>query len=124
MAKNGNFEIPEQMRELAGQSVSKAEEAYNGFVEAAKKAQTLVSESSETMNSGAKELQEKALSFASENMQANFELATRLVQAKDLQEALEIQNEFAKKQMEAYSEQAQSMTKMLSDVVQKAQPKS
>ncbi|MGH1351721.1 MAG: phasin [Methyloligellaceae bacterium] len=123
MNKTGNFEIPEQIRDLAEQSMEKAEEAYKGFVDAANKAQTMLKESSENVTSGTKEIQDKAFSYASENMQANFDLAARLIKAKDMKEALEIQSDFAKKQMETYSKQAQDIGKLVGDVAQKAKPK-
>ncbi len=124
MNKTGNFEIPEQIRDLAEKSVGKAEEAYKGFVDAAQKTQSVLKESSESMTSGTKEFQDKAFSYASTNMQAHFDLAARLIQAKDVKEALEIQSEFAKTQMEAYSQQAQDFSKLFGDVAKKSQPKS
>lgn len=123
MSKPGNFEIPEQMRNFAEESVSKAEEAYKGFLDAAQKAQNILTESSQNMTAGTQELQEKAMGYASENMKANFDLATRLVQAKDMKEALEIQSDFAKEQMETYSKQAQEISKLMGKVAEKSKPK-
>lgn len=122
MTDTPEFEIPEQMRDFAQKSVSQSQEAYNKFMEAARNAQDVVSKSSEAMTSGAKELQEKALSFTSKNMQANFDLADELIRAKDLQQALEIQSNFAKRQMETYAAQAQELSELVSKAAKKAQP--
>lgn len=115
------FEIPESMRDMAEQSVSQAKSAYDQFVEASRKAQEMVEKSSGAMLAGAREIQQKAMKFASENAQSGFDLANKLVKAKDLQEAIEIQNTFARQQMEAYSRQAKELTSMMSELTQKAQ---
>ena len=122
MSDKPDFEIPDQMRELAEKSVDQAKEAYDKFMDAAKNAQDVVAKSSEAMTSGAKEVHEKALRFASKNMQANFDLAGELVKAKDLQQALEIQSKFARDQMEAYAAQAQELSELVSKAAKKAQP--
>jgi phasin len=115
------FEIPESMRDMAEQSVNQAKNAYDQFIEASRKAQEMVEKSSGAMLAGAREIQQKAMKFASENAQAGFDLANKLVKAKDLQEAIEIQNTFARQQMEAYSRQAKELTSMMSEVTKKAQ---
>ena len=56
------------------------------------------------------------MSFAEINVNAAFDLAEKLVHAKDLQEVLSIQSEYVKAQMAAI----QSQTKELGEVVWKA----
>ena len=123
MVKPGEFEIPQHMRDMAEKSVEKAQEAFGNFLDATKKAQTVVNKSSDAITSGTKELNQKAIEYTTENMQANFDLAENLVKAKDLKEAIEIQNEFARQQMEKYAQQAQELTSMATELVQKSQPK-
>ena len=61
-----------------------------------------------------------ALSYAEANVKAAFDLAQKLVQAKDVQEVLQLQGEFVKNQFAAIKEQ----TKELGAVIQKpATPK-
>ena len=121
MTKADNFEIPEQIRDLAEKSVNRAEEAYKGFIDAAHKAQTMMKESSENVTSNTKDLHDKAFSIATQNMQANFDLAAQLIKAKDIKEALDIQSEFTKKQMETFSQQAQDISKIMGNVAQKSE---
>jgi phasin family protein len=64
------------------------------------------------------------MSFARTNIEAGFALAQRLVKAKDLKEAMELQADFARKQMETYGEQARKLTSLMSDMASKSQPKS
>ncbi len=116
------FEIPSSVREVAGKSVQQAQDAYGRFVEAAKQAQDLVSKSTDVLTSGAKEMNEKVFGYAEANTKASFEVAFRLAQARDVKEALEIQTQFARNQMEAYAQQAQELTRILATSAQKAQP--
>ncbi len=117
-----DFEIPSSVRDLAAKSVDQAREAYSRFLDAAKQAHDMMSKSSDVMASGAREFNEKAVRYAEQNMQASFELAQRLVNAKDLKEALEIQNHFARQQMEAYAQQAQEMSRLMAQSAQKVNP--
>jgi phasin len=116
------FEIPTTVREIAGKSVEQAKDAYGRFAEAARQAQDMVSKSTEVFASGAKEMNEKVLSFAEQNTRAGFEVASRLAQARDVKEALEIQTQFARTQMEAYAQQAQEISRIMAVSAQKAQP--
>ena len=119
-----DFEIPSSVRDLASKSVDQAREAYNRFLEAARQAHDVVAKSSDVFATGARELNEKAVKYTEANLQANFELAQRLVHAKDLKEALDIQSQFARQQMETYAHQAQELTRLLAQSAQKASPAS
>ncbi|MGI9569017.1 MAG: phasin family protein [Desulfobulbia bacterium] len=124
MSKMSDFEIPESIREMAEKNVDQAQEAYENFVEATRKAQKFVTQSSEAMSSGTKSVHEQAVSFAQSNMEASFELANKLVKAQDLKEAIELQSEFAREQMEAYLEQSRKLTELVQETTKKAQQKS
>jgi hypothetical protein len=82
----------------------------------------MVAKSSDVMASSARELSEKAAKYTESNLQANFELAQRLVHAKDLKEALDIQSQFARQQMETYAQQAQELSRLMAQTAQKAAP--
>lgn len=123
MSQPPEFEIPENVRDFAEKSVDQAKDAYDQLIDATKKAQDVVAKSSEAMTSGTKELNEKTLSFAKDNMEASFEFAGDLVKVKDLQEALEVQSQFARKQMESYASQAKELSNLMARAVKKAQPK-
>lgn len=117
-----DFEIPSSVRDLAAKSVAQAREAYHRFIDATKQAQDMVAKSTDVMAHGARELNEKAVQYVEQNTQATFDLAQKLIQAKDLKEALEIQNQFARQQMEAYAQQAQEMSRLVAQSAQKANP--
>ena len=117
-----DFEIPATVRDLASKSVDQAREAYNRFLEAARQAHDVVTKSTDVITSGAREINEKAVRYTEANLQANFELAQRLVHAKDLKEALDIQSQFARQQMETFAHQAQELTRLVAQSAQKAAP--
>jgi phasin len=116
------FEIPASVRDLASKSVDQAREAYNRVLEAARQAHDVVMKSSDVITSGAREINQKAVKYTEANLQANFDLAQRLVQAKDIKEALDIQNQFARQQMETFAHQAQELTRLVAQSAQKAAP--
>ena len=117
-----DFEIPSSVRDLASKSVDQAREAYNRFIEAARQAHDVVMKSSEVITSGAREINEKAVKYTEANLQANFEFAQRIVHAKDIKEALDIQSQFARQQMETFAHQAQELTRLVAQSAQKAAP--
>lgn len=116
------FEIPATVRDLASKSVDQAREAYNRFLEAARQAHDVVTKSTDVITNGARDINEKAVRYTEANLQANFELAQRLVHAKDLKEALDIQSQFARQQMETFAHQAQELTRLVAQSAQKAVP--
>lgn len=122
MQYSPDMEIPSSVREMASRSVEQAKDAYGRFVDAARQTQDMVNKSSEVFTSGAKEINEKVIGFAETNAKANFEVASRLAQARDIKEVLEIQTQFARTQMEAYAQQAQELTRIMAASAQKAQP--
>ncbi|MBI4723682.1 MAG: phasin [Rhodomicrobium sp.] len=124
MNQTMDFEIPASVRDLASKSVDQAREAYNRFLEATRQAHDVVSKSSDVFASGAREINEKAVKYTEANLQANFDLAQRLVHAKDLKEAIDIQSQFARQQMETFAHQAQELSRLLAQSAQKANPSS
>ncbi|RIA55440.1 phasin [Dichotomicrobium thermohalophilum] len=118
-----NFDIPAPVRQMAEKSVEQTKQAYDRLLEAARQAQGMFADSTNAMGMGSKEIQEKTMQYAEANVQASFDLAERLVKAKDLQEVMEIQTQFARQQMESYTQQAQEISKMMAEAAQKAQPK-
>jgi len=118
-----NFDIPAPVRQMAEKSVEQTKEAYDRMMDAARQAQGMFANSTNMMGMGGKEIQEKTMQYAEANVQASFDLAERLVKAKDLQEVMEIQTQYARQQMEAYTQQAQEISKLMAEAAQKAQPK-
>jgi len=113
---NKAYEIPPEMRDFAERSVAQARKAFEGFMGAFHKTAGSGDGPAIPALSGAKDVSLKAVSFAETNVNAAFDLAEKLVHAKDLQEVLAIQSEYVKAQLAAI----QSQTKELGEAVQKA----
>lgn len=123
MSDTPQFEIPPQMRDLAEQNVNQARQAYNQFLDMARKAQDMMTRSTGAAADSAREAQMRALRYAQENIDANFNFAAELARARDLKEAMEIQTRFAQRQMRTYAEQAQELGRLIADAAQKMQPR-
>ncbi len=104
-----SYEIPTEMRDFAEKSVDQARKAFEGFVGAAQKAAGQADETASTVQTGAKAIGGKAMSFAEENIRAAFDHAQRLVRAKDVNEVLSLQSEYLRTQMTTIQEQAKEL---------------
>ena len=111
MAETKQTEIPQEMREFAVQSIDQARAAYSQLMDAARKAQDMMKTiiPSNPVAQGLSEVQERAMKFNQQNLDASFSLAHELAKAKDLTEVLQIQSRHAQLQMHAYALQAQEL---------------
>jgi phasin len=113
------FEVPTEMREFAEKSVDQARKAFDGFMTAAQKASSQLQGTAETARASAEDASKKALSYAEGNVTAAFELAQKMVRAKDVNEIMSVQAEYLKNQMASL----QTQMKDLGAAVQKAATK-
>ena len=109
MAATDRFEVPPEMRAFAEKSVDQARQAFDGFISAAHQAVNAFEGQTESARRGAKDVTEKALGFAQQNVAGAFELAQQLVRAKDAQEVLRLQSDYFRRQMQVLSEQAREL---------------
>lgn len=109
MAASDRFEVPPELRTFAERSVEQARQAFDGFISAAHQAMSAFEGQAETARKGARDVSEKAVTFAERNMTSAFEFAHDLVQARDLQEVLRLQADYIRRQMEALTEQAREL---------------
>jgi phasin len=99
------YEVPPEMRDFAEKSVEQARKAIDGFLGAARKTADTIESSATTAQASSKEIASKTFSYAEQNIAAAFDLAQRLVRAKDMQEAMQIQAEFVRSQLAAMQTQ-------------------
>jgi phasin len=109
MAAPDRFEIPPEMRAFAEQSVEQARQAFDGFMSAAQHAMGTFEGQAETARKGAKDVAEKAMTFAQQNITSPFQLVEQLVKAKDVQEVMRLQADYIKRQMQVLGEQAREL---------------
>ena len=109
------FEVPNELRDFAERSVEQARKAFEGFLTVAQRTAGAAGEAASTTQTSAKSLNAHVLAYTEQNLNAAFDLAQKLVKAKDPQEALALQSEFLKSQLATL----QSQAKELGSIVQK-----
>ena len=96
------MEVPPQVRDFAVKSVDQAERAISSFMESASKSVAMVPS---PMNDAA----QQALAMTEKNLQAAFEHARKLMNAKDINEVMQLQTEFLRNQFGVATEQSKQM---------------
>ncbi len=114
-----NMEVPEAFRAMAEQNLGQARQAYDQFMDIARQAQEAMRTQTGDVASAARDMQTTALGFAQQNMEAGFEFLGDLSKAKDLQEFLEIQTKHTEKSVKSYTEQAQQLGQLISEMTPK-----
>jgi phasin len=97
------------MRDFAEKSVEQARKALDGFLGAAHKAVETLQGSTSSVQQNTTEATRKTLAYAEQNIAAAFDHAQKLVRAKDFQEAVSIQTEFARTQFQAMQNQLKDL---------------
>ena len=98
------FEVPGEMRDLASRSVEQARRAFETFIGAAQKASDSVSMDNHPLRNMA-EVSKMTVAYAERNMNAAFDMAEKLVQARTVEEAVRIQTEFMQAQAKTLRDQ-------------------
>src|SRR5215204_2526180 len=96
-----NFQVPEEMRTMAERSVTQARQALDSFLQAARRTAETMEQATEKVQASSKDMAQRTLSAAEQNIRTSLDYAERLVRAKDLQEAAQIQSEYVRTQAEA-----------------------
>jgi len=107
-------EQTEKMREMAQTTLDKAKEAVSKYMAESQKLREKADSSIRATYSTAKEMNEKAVAFAEANVRAGFELAERLLQAKDPQEMGTVYQNHLKEQMEKMNAQFRELGNIMS----------
>ena len=123
MPEKQDFQIPQELREFAENNIEQARAAYGQLTEAMTQAVRAWSAPSTVMASGFKVVQERAIQFAKENADAGFTLGSELAKAKDLQDILRLQSNFAQTQMQSYARQAQELGGLMAEAMRSSKPK-
>lgn len=106
MTKNP-FEVPSEMRDLAARSVEQARKAFETFIGAAQKASDQVATGNMPLQQNMADASKMTVGFAERNMNAAFDMAQQLVQAKTIEEVMKIQSDFMQGQAQVLQDQMQ-----------------
>ena len=107
-------EQTEKMREMAQTTLDKAKDAVSKYMAESQKMREKADSSVRASYSTVKEMNEKAVAFAEANVRAGFELAERLLQAKDPQEMGTVYQNHLKEQMERMNAQFRELGNLMS----------
>jgi len=107
-------EQADKMREMAQATLDKAKDAVSKYMAESQKMRAKVDSSVQASYSSAKDMNEKAVAFAEANVVAGFELAERLLQAKDPQEMGAVYQSHLKEQMEKMNAQFRELGNLMS----------
>jgi hypothetical protein len=107
-------EQAEKMREMAQTTLDKAKDAVSKYMAESQKIREKADSGVRATYSNVKEMNEKAVAFAEANVQAGFELAERLLQAKDPQEMGTVYQNHLKEQMEKMTAQFRELGSLIS----------
>jgi hypothetical protein len=107
-------EQAEKMREMAQTTLDKAKEAVSKYMTESQKLREKADSGVRATYSSAKEMNDKAMAFAEANVAAGFELAQRLLRAKDPQEMGTVYQNHLKEQMEKMNAQFRELGNAMS----------
>jgi len=117
-----HFEVPAELRTMTEKSMEQARVAFNAFMSAAQQAVSHFEGHAKAVQAGAKEVSEKAMSYAERNVANTLAFADRLVRAKDIQQVIALQTEFAQSQMKELAAQAKELGEAASKIAMKSMP--
>lgn len=109
MTKPFDFAVPPEMCALAEKSVEQARKAFDGFVTAAGQAASHFEQRASAARAGAQDVTQKAIGFAERNVASSFDLAQKLVAAKDVSEVVKLHADYVRKQMDVLAQQAKEL---------------
>ena len=107
-------EQTEKMREMAQTTLDKAKDAMSKYMAESQKLREKADVNVRATYSTAKEMNEKAVAFAEANVRSGFELAERLLQAKNPQEMGAVYQSHLKEQMEKMNAQFREVGSLMS----------
>jgi phasin len=109
-----NFEIPQNVKEMAEAGFDQARKAFDNFISTAQKTASQFEDQGAAAQASAKELGSKAVAFAEANIKASLDYAERLTKAKDIPEVLKLHSEHVQNQMRTLAEQASELGQAVS----------
>lgn len=106
--KTSGFEIPAEMKALAEQGIEATRQAFQGYLSATEKALGAL-ESSSGVHASTREVSRKAMGFAQENVIDGFAFIDKLMRARDVEEVVRLQTEFAQAQAQKLATQSKAL---------------
>ena len=115
-------EIPEPLRELMKMSIEQAKRAFEAFISTSEKTWKSLENASPSGRASLYALNAKIAEITRRNAEANFALAMKLAEIKDVSQAMELQSQHVREQMETFVHQLEEMRDLTAQIIQEANP--
>ena len=117
------LEIPQALRDAAEQNLKQAHAAYEQLTDFVTKAMGagMGAMPSNLMTTGFKDVQGRAMEIATENSESAFTFASKISNAKNLQDVLMLQTQFAQDRVQAIVTQTQQLFSLTGEALQKSE---
>ena len=115
-------EFPEPLRDLMKMSIEQARRAFDTFAASSEKAWKSLETSSQSARSSLLQLNAKIAEITRANAEANFNLAIKLAESKDVAQAMELQSQHVRNQMDKFVHQLEEMRDLATQIIQEANP--
>ncbi len=113
MQQTPNFaELPDSIRSIMKSSIEQARKAFDSFVATSENMLHGLDTSANPVADSLKSLNEKVAAFTRQNAEANFNLAMRLADARQLSDIVELQNAHMREQMETFGRQLEELREL------------
>jgi phasin len=111
-------EIPQGLRDLLKLSIEQARRAFETFVATSEKTWKSIETSSQAARNSMQGLNEKIAEITRANADSSFALALELAESKDISQAMELQSEHVRKQMETFARQLEEIRDLAAQAIQ------
>ena len=115
-------EMPEPLRELMKMSIEQAKRGFEAFISTSEKAWKSLENSSPSGRAGLYALNAKIAEITRRNAEANFALAMKLAESKDVHQAMELQSRHVREQMQTFVRQLEEMRDLTAQIIEDANP--
>ncbi len=106
------IDVPEHVRQAAETRIAQAKQAIDQCLRQATNLQEKVDASAQSVQAGARTMNQTVLAAAEANINASFDFAQQLVRAKDPQEIVTLQQRFLQQQLERLKDQIEEVAGM------------
>ncbi|XSG80927.1 MAG: phasin family protein [Methyloligella sp. ZOD6] len=114
------MEMPGSVRDLMKMGIEQARYAFENFATTSEQAMRTFEANAGPMGESMRSLNDKISQITRANAEANFALAMKLAEANDFQQAMTLQSEHMKRQMESFSKQIEEIREMATKAIQEA----
>jgi phasin len=117
---SGQSDLSQSVRQAAESTLTQAKQAVDQYLREANRLYGAMESSVEAAQSGRREVNRRAISFAETNVNAAFDFAQQLVRAKDPKEIVQLQQDFLKHQVEQMNSQMKELGEQTTETTRSA----